>query len=82
MSEEEKVLNQLIGEIEHKLKDKHGQIESCSCIIHINITTSNVRQNIQACQYMTMYIDEYISLCKEYLSLQKQLINLKENEKH
>ena len=70
------VLQQEQSELIDKIKNKHGQVHSCSCCFNININEiCQIQENIQLCKYMSMYIDEYILLCNQLISIKKELKN-------
>ena len=69
-------LEQEAMELLDMIKNKQGQVHSCSCCFNININSiKDIQENVRTCKLMSMYIDEYIKLCNQLISIKKELEN-------
>ena len=67
------VIKQEISALTDKLKDKQGQVDSCSCMLNTEINQKNIRENKMTLKFMSLYIQEYINLADKYINLNNQL---------
>jgi len=71
--EEVSAIKQEISALADQLKDKQGQVHSCSCCLNIEINEKNVKENKMTLKYMAIYLQEYIILADNYLQLNREL---------
>jgi len=79
---EEGVYNEFCQEhqkLTEKVKNKQGELHSCTCNLNINIfNETHITQNRRLLKLMSSYIDEYIELSNQLIKI-KHIIE-KENE--